>query len=104
MQYIFDAFTLDLDRGELTFGEDVVAVEPRAFSVLSYLVANSDRLISKDELIEKVWDGLIVSDAAISTVIKTARRAVNDDGATQKYIKTVHGRGFRSEEGPAPGR
>ncbi|MCB1431261.1 MAG: winged helix-turn-helix domain-containing protein [Alphaproteobacteria bacterium] len=99
MQYIFDAFTLDLDRGELTFGEDVVAVEPRAFSVLSYLVANSDRLISKDELIEKVWDGLIVSDAAISTVIKTARRAVNDDGATQKYIKTVHGRGFRFEGG-----
>jgi TolB-like protein len=104
MRYVFDAFTLDLDRGELTFGENVIAVEPRAFSVLSYLVADSDRLISRDELIEKVWDGLIVSDAAISTVIKTARRAVNDDGTTQRYIKTVHGRGFRFEGGSVANR
>ncbi len=69
--------------------------EPRAFAVLAYLVQNADRLIGKDELIEKIWDGRFVSDAAVSTVVKTARRSIGDDGTAQKYIKTVHGRGFR---------
>ena len=70
-------------------------LERRAFAALSYLVENSDRLISKDELVEKIWDGRIVTDAAISTVIKTVRKALGDDGSNQKYIRTVHGRGFR---------
>ncbi|MCB1402531.1 MAG: winged helix-turn-helix domain-containing protein, partial [Rhodobacteraceae bacterium] len=76
MQYRFDDFTLDLDLGELLRGGEAIAVEPRAFAMLCYLVENSDRLIGKDELVEKLWDGRIVSDAAISTVLKTARKAL----------------------------
>ena len=95
MQYRFDDFTLDLDLGELLRGGEAIAVEPRAFAMLCYLVENSDRLIGKDELVEKLWDGRIVSDAAISTVLKTARKALGDSGSEQRYIRTVHGRGFR---------
>ena len=84
-----------MDRGELLNAGEAVSLERRAFAALSYLVENSDRLISKDELVEKIWDGRFITDAAISTVIKTIRKALGDDGTTQKYIRTVHGRGFR---------
>ena len=95
MQYVFDDFLLDLDGGELLREGNGVQIERQAFALLSFLVGNSDRLISKDELVENIWDGRIVSDAAISTVIKTVRKALGDDGTRQKYIRTVHGRGFR---------
>ncbi|MCA8882163.1 MAG: transcriptional regulator, partial [Rhodobacteraceae bacterium] len=95
MQYLFNGFTLDLSRGELVHDGDAIAVEPRAFALVVYLVENADRLISKDELVEKLWEGRIVTDAAISTLIKSARKVLGDSGQTQKYIRTVHGRGFR---------
>lgn len=95
MRYKFDNFTLDIDRGLLLRDEIEIATEPRAFDLLTLLISNHDRMLSKDEVIEKVWSGRIVSDAAISTVLKTARKALNDDGTTQKYIRTSRGRGFR---------
>lgn len=95
MRYSFDGFTLDVDRGLLLAAENDVAIEPRAFALLALLVMNHDRMVSKDEIIENVWDGRIVSDAAISTVIKTTRRVLGDDGVAQKFIRTVRGRGVR---------
>lgn len=95
LHYAFDGFALDLNRGDLRRGDDVLPVEPMAYAVLSHLVQNSERLVAKDELVEKVWDGRFISDAAVSTVIKSLRRALGDDGKQQRYIRTVHGRGFR---------
>ncbi len=95
LEFRFDEFSLDLDRGELRHGGEAVATEPLAFALLTHLVENAGILISKDELVERVWDGRFISDAAISTVIKSARRALGDDGTAQRYIRTVHGRGFR---------
>ncbi len=95
MDYQFDDFTLDLDRATLLRRTEEIALEPRAFAFLSLLVRNHDRLVSKDEIVEKVWDGRFISDAAISTVVKTTRKALEDDGVSQKYVKTVRGRGFR---------
>ena len=95
MRYRFDPFILDVDRGLLVKAEQDLAIERRAFDVLALLVMNHDRVVSKDEIIEKAWDGRIVSDAAIATVIKTARKALSDDGATQKYVRTIRGRGVR---------
>ena len=92
LQYRFDGFTLDYKRGELRDGEQGVEIEPRAFAVLCYFVENQGLLISKDELIEKIWDGRFISDAAVSTAIKSVRKAFGDDGTNQKYIRTVHGR------------
>lgn len=84
-----------MDRGLLLRSGKDVAIEPRAFDLLSLLVANQDRMVHKDEIVEKVWGGRIVSEAAISTVIKTTRKALGDDGVTQKYIRTLRGRGLR---------
>ena len=95
MRYRFDPFTLDVDRGLLQKAERDIAIEPRAFGLLALLVTNHDRMVTKDEIVEKIWDGRIVSDAAIATVIKTTRKALGDDGVTQKYIRTVRGRGVR---------
>ncbi len=66
-------------------------------ALLCLLVENHDRLVSKSELLEKVWDGRVVSDAAISTVIKSTRKVLGDDGTRQHFIRTVRGRGYRFE-------
>ena len=72
-----------------------VPVEPQVFALLALLVENRERLVSRDEIIEKVWDGRIVSDAAVSSRIKSARQALGDDGKAQRYIRTIHGQGLR---------
>ena len=95
MLYRFDRFELDGARFELRDGGARVAVEPQVLSLLLLLVGNSDRLVSKDELVETVWNGRIVSDTAISSRVKAARQALGDDGRRQQMIRTVHGRGFR---------
>ncbi|HKR37567.1 MAG TPA: winged helix-turn-helix domain-containing protein, partial [Steroidobacteraceae bacterium] len=95
MIYTFGRFELDLAAAELRAGGAVVHVEPQVFSLLALLVENSERLISRDEIIEKVWDGRIVSDAAIASRVKSARRALGDDGRAQQLIKTLHRQGYR---------
>jgi DNA-binding winged helix-turn-helix (wHTH) protein/tetratricopeptide (TPR) repeat protein len=95
MRYRFGPFTLDIDRRCLLEAARDILIEPRAFALLALLVINHDRIVTKDEIVEMVWDGRIVSDAAIATVIKTTRKVLGDDGTTQKYIRTVRGRGLR---------
>lgn len=95
MLYRFGDFALDRSTFELRRGGEVVPVEPQVLALLLLLVENRERLVSRDEVIEKVWDGRIVSDSAVDSRIKSARRAVGDDGTAQRCIRTVHGRGFR---------
>src|SRR5262245_48595316 len=85
----FDAYEVDLAQQELRRGGTVVPIEPQVFDVLAYLVQNRGRIVSKDELLETVWHGRIVSDAALTSRISAARRAIGDDGAAQTYIRTV---------------
>src|SRR5436190_10525916 len=70
-------------------------MEPQVFSVLAYLVEHRDRVVTKNDLLDNVWGDRFVSESALTTRIKSARRAVADDGAQQRVIKTVHGRGYR---------
>lgn len=93
--YRFGRHELDLVRGELRTDGVPVALEPRVYALLCLLVAARDRLVSRDELIERVWDGRVVSETALSTCVKSLRRALGDDGRTQRYVRTVHGRGLR---------
>jgi len=95
MIHAFDRFELDTDRGELRRDGVVIDVEPQVFAVLVHLIANRDRLVSKDDLVAEIWGGRIVSDSAISSRIKSARQAIGDDGKTQRFIRTLHGSGFR---------
>jgi TolB-like protein/Flp pilus assembly protein TadD len=95
LTYVFEDFELDPARFELRERGERVQLEPQVLSILMLLASNPDRLVSKDELVEKVWDGRFISDSAISARIKSARRALHDDGKQQRYIRTIHGKGFR---------
>ncbi|HET6804993.1 MAG TPA: winged helix-turn-helix domain-containing protein [Frateuria sp.] len=95
MIYRFDGFELDLARYELRVEGRVRPVEPQVFALLALLVGNRERLVSRDEIVEKVWDGRIVSDAAIASRVKSARQALGDDGSAQRFIRTIHRQGFR---------
>jgi DNA-binding winged helix-turn-helix (wHTH) protein/DNA-binding CsgD family transcriptional regulator len=93
--YRFGDIELDTTLFELRAGGAVTAVEPQVFDVLRYLVVNRDRLVTKEELLDNVWGDRFVSESALTTRIKTARRAVGDDGQSQHIVRTIHGRGYR---------
>ena len=101
MRYIFENFAFDTDRRELHHKADVVAVTPQVFDLLDYLIRNRERVVSKDDLINAIWNGRSVSDAAVTTRLNAARSAIGDSGEEQRLIKTLPRKGFRFV-GPVP--
>jgi class 3 adenylate cyclase/DNA-binding winged helix-turn-helix (wHTH) protein len=95
MIYVFADRELDTDTFELRRAGAPVSVEPQVFDVLALLVACRERLVTKEELLDSVWGDRFVSESALTSRIKAARRAVGDDGHRQEVIRTVHGRGYR---------
>jgi DNA-binding winged helix-turn-helix (wHTH) protein len=95
VQFFFSEHTLDLNRRELHRGPDLIAVEPQVFDLLTYLVQNRDRVVTKENLIEVVWRGRIVSDSTVASRINAARKAIGDNGEEQRLIRTVARRGIR---------
>jgi TolB-like protein len=95
MIYVFADFELDTGTAELRAADGPVSLQPQVFDLLYLLVENHERLVSRDEIVEKVWNGRAISEAAISSRIKALRQALGDDGAEQRIIRTIHGRGFR---------
>jgi pimeloyl-ACP methyl ester carboxylesterase/DNA-binding winged helix-turn-helix (wHTH) protein len=95
VHFRFGEYRLDTDRRELVCGGEHVAIEPQVFDLLVYLIRNRARVVSKDDLLEGVWGGRIVSDSTLTSRINAARRAVGDSGAEQSLIRTVARRGFR---------
>ena len=95
MIYQFENFTVDTREYLFIKGTEKTSLEPRVFDVLVYLIENKDRVVSKDELIEKLWDGRVISDSALNTCIRSIRRALGDDGEKQRYIRTHPKRGFQ---------
>lgn len=93
--YTFGDCELDVARRELRRDGTPVAVEPMVYDLLLSLVENAGNVLTKDAINRDVWSGRIVSDSALSSCIKSVRRAIGDDGTAQAIIKTVHGRGFR---------
>ena len=95
MIYGFDEFELDTAKVELRRSGSPIAVEPQVFSLLQLLVVNADRMIPRDEIIDKIWNGRFISEAAVASRISMARSSLGDDGKQQRYIKTIHGQGLR---------
>ncbi|MEQ8348015.1 MAG: winged helix-turn-helix domain-containing protein [Sneathiellaceae bacterium] len=95
MCYVIGSFRIDPALRELHDGGREVAVEPKVFDLLLYLVENRARVVGKEELVAQIWQGRIVSEAALSSCVKAARRALGDDGQRQGLIRTIHRRGFR---------
>jgi TolB-like protein len=93
--YRFSGLELDTSRFQVRRGSQVLAVQPQVFDVLHYLVAHHDRIVSKDELLAKVWSGRIVSEATLSSRIKAVRQLVGDNGKKQGQLLTIRHRGFR---------
>ena len=103
--YLFAGYSLDSDRRELKRGSDQIALEPQVFDLLTYLVKNRDRVLTKDDLIAAVWGGRIVSESTLTSRINSARKAVGDNGEDQRLIRTYARKGFRfvGEVEEAPG-
>jgi TolB-like protein len=95
LRYLFEEYAFDTDRRELHRGADVVSVAPQVFDLLDYLIRNRERVVSKDDLINAIWNGRIVSDAALTTRLNAARTAIGDSGDEQRLIKTLPRKGFR---------
>lgn len=91
----FGDFELDTALFELRQAGERIPLEPQVFDLLVFLARNRHRTVTKEEIFAAIWGDRIVSDAALSSQIKAARRALGDDGASQHTIATVHGRGFR---------
>lgn len=95
VRFVFGEHRLDLARVELTCRGVPVPVQPQVFDVLRYLIEHCDRVVGKDELLDNVWGDRFVSESALTSRVKAARRAVGDDGTRQSVIRTVHGRGYQ---------
>jgi len=94
MRYRFDEFVLDTDCFELTKNGVTIPAEPQVIELLALLVNNGDRMITKEEINQKIWRGRIASEAALSSRIKSAMQVLGDSGQAQKYIRTIHKKGF----------
>jgi TolB-like protein/DNA-binding winged helix-turn-helix (wHTH) protein len=95
MKYRFSDFEIDLALHELRRKGASVHIEPQVFDLIVHLVRNHDRVVSKDELIDTIWNGRAISEAAFSSRINGARRVLGDNGTDQLYIRTLQRRGFR---------
>ena len=95
LRYLFEEYAFDTDRRELHRGADVVSVAPQVFDLLDFLIRNRERVVSKDDLINTIWNGRSVSDAALTTRLNVARSAIGDTGEEQRLIKTLPRKGFR---------
>ena len=90
----FDNCELDLSRVVLRRGGHDVPIEPQVFDLLSCLIERRGEMVCKEELLDQVWGDRFVSESALTTRIKSARHAVGDDGASQRVMRTVHGKGY----------
>jgi len=95
LQYVFGDYLLDPGRRELSRGSDVIATGPQVFVVLLYLLQHRERVVSRDELLDVVWNGRIVSESTVASHINAARKAIGDSGQAQRLIRTVARKGFR---------
>jgi TolB-like protein/Flp pilus assembly protein TadD len=93
--YQFAGCTLDTARRELRRGDNLVAIEPQVFDVLTFLIEARDRVVSRDDLLETVWHGRIVSEATLGSRLNSARTAIGDNGAEQRLIRTLPRKGVR---------
>lgn len=91
----FGPFALDIEGAELRRGQEKVALRPKCFDVLVYLAGNRGRVVSKEELLEKVWPDVIVNDATLNRTVTELRAALGDDADKPRYIETVSRRGYK---------
>ncbi|MGC2823779.1 MAG: winged helix-turn-helix domain-containing protein [Pseudolabrys sp.] len=95
MDFSIADFAIDVAQHELRRKGEIVPIEPQVFDLLVHLVRNRNRIVGKEELIDVVWQGRVISEATLSSRVSAARRAIGDNGDDQLFIRTHHKRGFR---------
>ena len=95
MQYLFEDYALDPDRRELTRHAEAVAIGPKVFDLLLYLIQKREHVVSKDDLLEAVWSGRIVAELTLTSHINAVRKAIGDSGEEQRLVRTITRKGFR---------
>jgi TolB-like protein len=95
VQFLFEDYVLDLDRRELTRGSKAIAAGPQVFDLLVYLIQNREHVVSKDNLLDVVWGGRIVSESTLTSHINAVRKAIGDSGEEQRLVRTIARKGFR---------
>jgi pimeloyl-ACP methyl ester carboxylesterase/DNA-binding winged helix-turn-helix (wHTH) protein len=95
LRYVFEDFSLDVERRELRRGVELIAVEPLVFDLLLHLISNRHRVVTKDDLIAAVWNGRIVSESTLTSRMNAVRHAIADSGEHQRLIRTIPRKGHR---------
>jgi TolB-like protein len=93
--FLFENYCLDADRRELRRGAELVAIGPKVFDLLLFLIQSREQVVTRDDILEAVWEGRIVSDSTLTSHINAVRKAVADSGKDQRLIRTVARRGIR---------
>jgi TolB-like protein len=93
--FVFEDYVIDLDRRELARGSKAIAIGPQVFDLLVYLVQNREHVVSKDNVLDAVWRGRIVSESTLTSHINAVRKAIGDSGDEQRLIRTIARKGFR---------
>src|SRR5262249_28185349 len=95
VQYLFEDYALDPDRRELTGHAGAVAIGPKVFDLLLYLIQNREHVVSKDDLLEAVGSGRNVAESTLTSHINAVRKAIGDSGEEQRLVRTITRKGFR---------
>ena len=95
MYYRFGTYSLDTQRYELQQADTLIALRPKVFQVLTYLLAHHTRVVSKEELLAHLWPGQFVGDAGLNMYIMEVRKALGDRHLPYQYIRTVRKHGYR---------
>ena len=93
--YVFEDYVFDTARRELRRGDTLLPVEPQIFDLLAHLIANRERVVSKEDFLAAVWQGRTVSESTLSSSINAARTVIGDSGEQQRLIRTLPRKGFR---------
>ena len=95
MRFAFEDHVLDPDRRELARGSEMVVIGPQVFDLLLHLVRNREHVVTKDNLIDVVWGGRIVSESTLTSHINAVRKAIGDSGEAQRLVRTISRKGYR---------
>jgi DNA-binding winged helix-turn-helix (wHTH) protein len=111
MRVRFSPYVLDLESRQLLRGDDVVHLSPKAFDLLSILLSNRPKALSKSDLLERLWPGTFVVEKNLANLVSEVREAIGDDPGNPRFIRTVHRFGYafrgadsRGESGGSAGR
>lgn len=94
-RFLFDDFLLDVGNRSLLRGGSLVELNPRYFDALALPVRAQGALVGKQRFMDEVWGDTVVTDAALTQCIKDVRRALGDDAANPRFVRTVPGHGYR---------